>query len=54
MYEPMKKIPDYLYRNNLNEYKSYKQLGGNDYIEAIMNKMGNWEVIRTDILKDKD
>lgn len=53
LYEPVCKIPDYLYRNTLNEFKAYKQLGGNDYIEAIMHKMESWEVIRTDILKDK-
>ena len=51
LYEPIGKIPDYLYRNCLNEHKSYKALGGNDYIEAIMKKMETWEVIRTDILK---
>lgn len=54
LYEPIGKIPDYLYRNCLNEHKSYQALGGNDYIEAIMHKMTNWEIIRTDILHDKE
>lgn len=53
LYEPAKIIPDYLYKNTLNEFKAYKQLGGNDYIEHIMIKMETWEIKRTDILKDK-
>jgi hypothetical protein len=53
LYDPIKKIPDYLYKNILNQDKSYKALGGNDYIEAIMQKMKKWEIIRTDILHDK-
>ena len=51
LYEPANAIPDYLYRNILNEFRAYKQLGGNDYIEHIMNKMEDWEITRTDILK---
>lgn len=53
LYDPIKKIPDYMYKNTLNQDKSYKELGGNDYIEAIMNKMSTWEIVRTDILKEK-
>lgn len=52
-YEQFEKIPDYVYRNNLNEFKAYKELGGNDYVESIMTKMANWEITRTDILKEK-
>ena len=51
LYEPLKQIPDYIWRNFLNEYKAYKQLDGNDYLENIMKKMESWEIIRTDILK---
>jgi hypothetical protein len=51
LYEPSQSIPDYQYKNVLNEHKAYKQLGGNDYIEHVMRKMENWEIIRTDILK---
>ena len=51
LYDPIKQIPDYLYVNTLNQYKAYKDLGGNAYIEHIMSKMENWEITKTDILK---
>ena len=53
LYDPAKQIPDYMYKNTLNQAKAYKDLNGNDYIEHIMKKMENWDIIRTDILKDK-
>ena len=52
-YEAFHKIPDYVYKNVLNEFKAYKQLEGNDYVDNLMGKMKNWEITRTDILKDK-
>ena len=52
-YEPFHKIPDYVYKNLINEFKAYKQLGGNDYIESLMGKIEKWEITRTDILKNK-
>ena len=53
LYDEVKAIPDYLYRNTLNEFKAYKQLGGNEYVDNIMDKMQHWEIKRTDILHDK-
>ena len=53
IYEPLKAIPDYIYKNFLNELKAYEDLGGNDYIHTIAEKMKAWEITRTDILKDK-
>ena len=53
LYEPMKVIPDYLYKNVLNEFKAYKRLDGNDYVDGLMDKMKDWELTRTDVLKDK-
>lgn len=50
-YEPFKKIPDYVYKNFLNELKAYGDLGGNDYIHTIYEHMKTWEITRTDILK---
>lgn len=50
-YENCHSMPDYVYKNLLNEFKAYKQLGGNDYIECLMEKTDNWEITRTDILK---
>ena len=53
LYDEVKAMPDYLYRNTLNEFKAYKQLGGNEYVDNIMDKMQHWEIKRTDILHDK-
>ena len=50
LYEPLKTIPDYLYKNVKNEFKAYKQLDGNDYVDDLMEKMKDWELTRTDIL----
>ena len=52
-YEPLKKVPDYVYKNFLNELKAYEDLGGNDYVHILANHMKNWEITRTDILKEK-
>ena len=52
LYEPLRKIPDYLYKNVKNEFKAYKQLDGNDYVDDLMDKMKQWEITRTDILRD--
>ena len=49
-YNSKKKIPDYLYKNTTNAFKVYKELGGNDYVEALMKQMSAWELVRTDIL----
>ena len=50
VYSVKKKIPDYVYRNWLNEFKVYKSLGGNDYVHTLATKMENWETVMTDIL----
>ena len=52
-YEPMKKIPDYIYKNFLNELKAYEELGGNDYVHILAEHIKQWEITRTDILKEK-
>ena len=52
-YETIKKIPDYIYKNFLNELKAYEDLGGNDYVHILADHMKNWEITRTDILKEK-
>ena len=53
LYENAKVIPDYMYKNFLNELKAYEGLDGNDYIHTIAKRMEDWDIIRTDILKDK-
>ena len=50
VYSSKKKIPDYVYKNWLNEFKIYKNLGGNDYCHTLEKKMEDWEIISTDIL----
>ena len=50
VYSTKKKLPDYVYRNWCNEFKIYKQLGGNEYCDALNEKMDDWEITRTDIL----
>jgi len=52
-YEPLKKVPDYVYKNFLNELKAYEDLGGNDYVHILADHMKLWEITRTDILKEK-
>lgn len=50
-YEKIGKIPDYVYRNWLNELKEYETLGGDDYIHALAKKIESWEIVKTDILE---
>ena len=50
-YENLGKIPDYVYKNWDNSRKIYEQLGGNDYIHVLADKMKSWDFEKTDILK---
>lgn len=50
-YENIGKIPDYVYKNWLNELKEYEALGGDDYIHALAKKMEAWDITKTDILE---
>ena len=50
-YENIGKIPDYVYKNWLNELKGYESLGGDDYVHVLAEKMKKWEIVKTDILK---
>ena len=50
-YENLGKIPDYVYKNWTNSSKIYEQLGGNDYIHVLADKMKSWDFEKTDILK---
>jgi len=52
LYDDKKAIPDYMYKNFLNELKAYEGLDGDDYIHTIAEKMKSWEIIRTDILQN--
>ena len=46
-------IPDYMYKNLLNELKAYEDLGGDDYVHILAEHMKHWDITRTDILKEK-
>ena len=50
-YESIGKIPDYVYKNWLNELKGYEGLGGDDYVHVLADKMKSWEIVKTDILE---
>ena len=50
-YEKMGKIPDYVYKNWLNELKGYEALKGDDYVHVLADKMKHWEIVKTDILE---
>lgn len=51
-YDQYKKIPDYIYKNFLNELKAYEGLDGDDYIHILAHHMENWEIISTNNLKE--
>lgn len=51
VYEEIGKIPDYVYRNWLNQFKVYEKLDGDDYIHVLAEKMKKWNFEKTDILK---
>lgn len=50
-YEKIGKIPDYVYKNWLNELKGYEGLNGDDYVHVLAEKMKDWEIVKTDILE---
>lgn len=53
VYENTQQIPDYIYKNWLNSKKIYEQLGGNDYVHVLAEKMKRWDFEKTDILKKR-
>jgi len=53
VYENVEKIPDYVYKNWINMYIIYEQLGGNDYVHILADKMKKWDFEKTDILRGK-
>lgn len=51
IYDSLKEIPDYIYKNWINSLAIYESLGGNDYVHVLADKMKNWDLIKTDILR---
>lgn len=50
VYNELKRIPDYVFKNWNNLFDIYQKLGGNDYCHTLKVKMEHWEIIKTDIL----
>lgn len=50
VYKQIGQIPDYVYKNWLNILKVYEDLGGDDYVHVLADKMKDWEIVKTDIL----
>jgi len=51
VYDNTKKIPDYIYKNWMSSLSIYENLGGNDYVHVLADKMKSWDFTKTDILK---
>lgn len=51
VYNELGEITDYVLKNWINSFKIYKQLGGNDYVDTLKEKMMTWKVVKTDILE---
>ncbi len=51
VYNELEEITDYVLKNWINSFKIYKQLGGNDYVDTLKEKMMTWKVVKTDILE---
>ena len=51
VYLELGEIPDYVYKGWLNQFKIYKALGGNDYIDELHSRMEKLVLSRTDIIK---
>lgn len=49
-YNGLKKIPDYVYQNFLDELEVYESLGGDGFVHKIAQNMESWELTKTDIL----
>ncbi len=53
VYQQLGEIPDYVYKNWLNMLKVYEDLGADDYIHILAQKMKSWNIVGTDILIKK-
>lgn len=52
VYDTVKEIPNYVYRNWLNEFKVYEELGGNDFVHVLAKKMEKWTIKHIDEVRD--
>lgn len=51
VYQEIGEVPDYVYKNWLNMLSIYEKLGGDGFIHSLAEKMKEWKIIKTDILK---
>lgn len=51
VYEKFEELPDYVYKNWLNELAVYESLGGDDYVHTLAERIKKWKITRSDILK---
>ena len=49
-YDALGEMPDYVYRNFVNKLKAYEDLGGDDYIHDIAERVKKFKIVRTNIL----
>lgn len=52
VYEKFGEIPDYVYKNWVNQLVIYEKLGGDDYVHEIAIRMKELRIIKTNIIKD--
>ena len=51
VYQEIGEVPDYVYKNWLNMLSIYEKLGGDGFIHSLAEKMKEWKIIKTDVLK---
>lgn len=52
IYEETQKVKDYQYKNWLNMFNIYKKLDGNDYLDAVYERLKKIKIEKTDIMKN--
>lgn len=51
VYEQTKEIKDYQFKSWINQFKVYENLGGNDYLHILNERIEKMKITKTDILK---
>ena len=49
-YEKKKAVPEYIYQNWANEFKVYRELGGNSYVCELAKRTDDWKIVRANNL----
>lgn len=48
-YCDIREIPDYIYKNWINQLNAYEDLGGDDYIHTLAEDIKKFKIVRTQI-----